>query len=139
MTTIGSWLRPPHSCAMTKKRVIDLRSLPKLRDGLTYVFVEHGRVERDDASIAWYGPEGAVAIPAAALATLFLGPGVTITHAAMMSLADNGVTVAWVGEAGVRFYAGGTGETRSARNVEKQATAWANEESKLEVVRRLYA
>lgn len=124
---------------MTRKRAIDLRSLPKLRDGLTYIFIERGRVERDDSSIAWYGPDGAVAIPAAALATLFLGPGATITHAAMMALADNGVTVAWVGEAGVRFYAGGIGETRSAKNVEKQALAWANEESKLEVVRRLYA
>lgn len=123
---------------MMKKRTIDLRSLPKLRDGLTYIFIERGRVERDDSSIAWYGPEGAVAIPAAALATLFLGPGATITHSAMMVLADNGVTVAWVGEAGVRFYAGGIGETRSARNVEKQALAWADEEKKLSVVRRLY-
>ncbi len=123
---------------MSKKRAIDLRSLPKLRDGLTYVFIERGRVERDDSSIAWYGPDGAVSLPAAALATLFLGPGATITHSAMMALADNGVTVAWVGEAGVRFYAGGVGETRSAKNVEKQAMAWADEARKLEVVRRLY-
>lgn len=123
---------------MTQKRVIDLRTLPKLRDGLTYVFIERGRVERDDASIAWYGPEGAVAIPAAVLATLFLGPGATITHGAMMTLADNGVTVAWVGEGAVRFYAGGTGETRSAKNIERQAMAWAHEASKLETVRRLY-
>lgn len=123
---------------MTKKRAIDLRSLPKLRDGLTYIFVERGRIERDDSSIAWYGPDGAVALPAAALATMFLGPGTTITHSAMMALADNGVTVAWVGEAGVRFYAGGVGETRSARNIEKQALAWADDLMKLEVVRRLY-
>lgn len=123
---------------MKPKRSIDLRLLPKLRDGLTYIFVEHGRIEREDASIAWYGPDGAVAIPAASLSTLMLGPGVTITHAAIVALADNGVTVTWVGESGVRFYASGLGETRSSRNLERQATAWADEDLRLKVVRRLY-
>lgn len=123
---------------MKPKRTIDLRLLPKLRDGLSYIFVEHGRIEREDSSIAWYGPDGAVAIPAAALATILIGPGVTITHAAVVALADNGVTVAWVGESGVRFYASGLGETRSARNLERQARAWADETLRVEIVRRLY-
>lgn len=124
---------------MKPKRTIDLRLLPKFRDGLSYIFVEHGRIEREDSSIAWYGPEGAVAIPAAALATILIGPGVTITHAAVVALADNGVTVAWVGESSVRFYASGLGETRSARNLERQARAWADESQRLQIVRRLYA
>lgn len=123
---------------MKPKRSFDLRLLPKLRDGLSYLFVEHGRIEREDSSVAWYGPEGAVAIPAASVATLMLGPGVTITHAAVVALADNGVTIAWVGESGVRFYAAGLGETRSSRNLERQATAWADERQRLQVVRRLY-
>lgn len=124
---------------MKPTRSIDLRLLPKLRDSLSYVYLEHGRVERDDSSIAWYGPEGAVALPAAQLSTLLLGPGVSITHAAITALVDNGVSVCWVGEESVRFYAHGTGETRSARNLERQAMAWANEELRLQVVRRLYA
>jgi CRISP-associated protein Cas1 len=120
------------------RRAIDLRSLPKLRDGLSYLYIEHGRVERDDASVAWYGPEGAVAIPVAGLAAIFLGPGVSLTHAAVTILADNGVTLGWMGEAGVRFYAAGTGETRSSRNIERQATAWANLDLRATVARRLY-
>jgi len=120
------------------RRRIDLRSLPKLRDGLSYLHVERGRIERDDASVAWYGPEGAVAVPVAGLAALFLGPGAVITHAAMVVLADNGVTVAWVGEGGVRFYAAGTGETRSSRNIERQARAWADPDERARVARRLY-
>lgn len=123
---------------MKPQRSINLRSLPKLRDGLSYLYVERGRIERDDASVAWYGPDGAVAIPVAGLAALFLGPGMTITHAAMIVLGDNGVTVAWVGEEGVRFYAGGTGETRSARNIERQARAWAHPATRAMVARRLY-
>ncbi len=123
---------------MKPQRVIDLRSLPKLRDGLSYLFIEHGRVERDDSSVAWYGPEGAVSIPVAGLAAIFLGPGVSITHAAVTILADNGVSVGWTGEGGVRFYAAGTGETRSSRNIERQATAWANPDLRAAVARRLY-
>lgn len=122
---------------MTRKRR-NLRLLPKFRDGLSYLFIEHGRVEREDSSIAWYGPEGAVAVPAAGLATLMLGPGTTITHAAMVALADNGVTVTWVGEAGVRYYAAGLGESHHARNIERQARAWADDAQRLAVVRRLY-
>lgn len=124
---------------MKARRRIDLRLLPKLRDGLSYIYLERGRVEKEDSSVAWYGPEGAVALPAASLATLLLGPGVSVTHAAMVALADNGVSVAWVGERAVRFYASGLGETRSAKNLERQAAAWANEEQRARVVRRLYA
>lgn len=120
------------------QRQFNLRLLPKFRDGLSYIYIQHGRIEREDASIAWYGPDGAVAIPAAALGTLMLGPGTSITHAAITALADNGVTIAWVGEEGVRFYASGLGETRSSRNLEKQASAWADPEARLQVVRRLY-
>ncbi len=53
-------------------------------------------------------------VPCANLALLMLGPGVSITHAAISVLADHGCLVAWCGEEGVRFYAVGMGETRSA-------------------------
>jgi hypothetical protein len=43
-----------------------------------------------------------------------LGPGVSITHAAISVLAHHGCLGAWCGEEGVRFYAMGMGETRSA-------------------------
>lgn len=122
---------------MTQKRR-NLRLLPKFRDGLSFLFIEHGRIEREDSSIAWYGPDGAVAVPAANLGTLMLGPGTSITHAAMVALADNGVTTAWVGEAGVRYYAGGLGESHHSRNIERQAKAWADDEQRLQIVRRLY-
>lgn len=123
---------------MTKRRQ-SLRLLPKFRDGISFLFIEHGRIERDDSSIAWYGPEGAVAIPAANLGTLMLGPGTTITHAAVVALADNGVSISWVGESSVRFYASGLGESHHSRNVERQARAWADDAQRMEIVRRLYS
>jgi CRISPR-associated protein Cas1 len=61
-----------------------------------------------------------------------------ITHAAISVLADHGCLVAWCGEAGVRFYAVGMGETRSAANFLHQARAWADADLRLKVVHRLY-
>lgn len=44
----------------------------------------------------------------------------------------------WTGEQGVRFYAQGMGETRSARNLLHQARLWADPSLRLEVVVRMY-
>lgn len=119
-------------------RLQDLHVLPKFRDGLSFLYAEHCRVDREDRAIAIHDERGKVPVPCASLALLLLGPGVTITHAAVMTLADCGCLVAWTGEQGVRFYACGTGETRSADNVMHQALLWADASLHREVVYRLY-
>jgi CRISPR-associated protein Cas1 len=67
-----------------------------------------------------------------------LGPGTTVTHAAIRTLAESDCLVLWTGEDGVRLYAEGRGHTRSAANVLRQARLWADPASHLAVVRRLY-
>lgn len=119
-------------------RVQDLHVLPKFSDGWSYLYVEHCRVDKEARAIAVHDESGKAPVPCANLALLMLGPGVSITHAAVSVLADHGCLVAWCGEAGVRFYAVGMGETRSAANFLHQARAWADEGLRLQVVRRLY-
>jgi len=116
----------------------NLKELPKFRDGLSYVYLEHGRIEQEAQAVAYYGSDGAVMIPAAALGVLLLGPGTAITHAAVKQLANNGCSVFWVGEEMMRFYASGMGETRSSANLMHQAQAWSDPAAHLEVVKRLY-
>ncbi len=116
----------------------NLRELPKFRDGLSYLYVEHAVVEQDARAVALYREDGVVAVPAAALGTLVLGPGTRITHAAVKALADNGCSMLWVGEDMGRFYAQGMGETRSSARLLRQARAWADPDQLLEVVMRLY-
>jgi len=116
----------------------NLRELPKFRDGLSYLYVEHGRIEQKDRSIAWYCEEGEVAVPCAALGVLLLGPGTSMTHAAVKALADNGCSICWVGEDNARFYASGTGETRSSKNLLRQVEAWADPETRIVVVETMY-
>ena len=116
----------------------DLHALPKVRDSWSYLYVEHCRVDQEDKAIAVHDARGKVPVPCAALTLLMLGPGTSITHAAIRALADNGCLVLWTGEEGVRTYAQGMGETRSARNLLKQARLCSDAALRLQVVRRMY-
>jgi CRISPR-associated protein Cas1 len=116
----------------------DLHELPKLRDGLSYLYLERGRVEQKHKAVEVIDKEGRTMIPAAALAVLMLGPGTSITHAAVKALADNGCLVVWVGEDGTRCYAQGGGETRKAYHLLQQAELASDPEKRLQVVMRMY-
>ena len=119
-------------------RLKDLHELPKVRDSWSYLYVEHCRIDQDAKAIALHDANGKTSIPCASLTTLMLGPGTSITHAAIKTLADSGCLVLWTGEEGVRFYAQGMGETRSARRLLVQARLWSNPQSRLRVVFRMY-
>lgn len=116
----------------------NLRMLPKVRDSWSYLYAERCRVDQEDKAIALHDQQGKTAVPCSALTLLMLGPGTTITHAAIRTLADNGCTVLWTGESGVRLYAQGLGETRSAQRLLHQARLCSNPALRLKVVRRMY-
>lgn len=116
----------------------NLRELPKFRDGMSYLYVDRAIVEQEAKGIALYREDGVVAVPAASLGVLALGPGTRVTHAAIKSLAENGCSVIWVGEDMTRFYAQGLGETRSATRLLRQARAVSDPKQHMEVVLRLY-
>lgn len=116
----------------------DLHVLPKVRDSLSYLYVEHCRIDQEAKAIAIHDQRGRFPVPCSSLTLLMLGPGTTVTHAAVRALADNGCLVAWTGEEGVRMYAFGTGETRSARNLLRQAWLCTHRALRLGVVVRLY-
>ncbi len=116
----------------------DLHELPKLSDSLSYLYVEHAIIEQQARAVEMIDKRGRTMIPAAALTVLFLGPGTSITHAAVKSLADNGCGIVWVGEDVTRFYAHGTGETRRAYHLLHQAQLASDPRLRLEVCKRMY-
>lgn len=112
--------------------------VPKFRDRLSYVYVEHAVVEKEAQSICFYDKEGMTQVPVAAMALLMLGPGTKVTHRAMDVLARNNCLVAWCGEEGVRMYAFATGGTHSAERVLRQAALVSDPESRLRIATQLY-
>jgi CRISP-associated protein Cas1 len=114
------------------------RDLARVGDRLSFVYLERCLVHREDNAITAADADGVTHIPSATIGTLLLGPGTKVTHQAMAVLGESGAGVAWVGEHGVRFYAGGRALTRSSGLVEAQAVAWANRQTRLEVARAMY-
>jgi CRISPR-associated protein Cas1 len=119
-------------------RVHDLHSLPTTADGWSHLYVERCRIDQQDSGIALHDQRGMVRVPCAMVSCLLVGPGVSITSAAMRTLAAHGCSVVWVGEEGVRFYAASLGETRSSRRLLHQARCFASPSVRLEVAVRMY-
>ncbi|MEG0766323.1 MAG: type I-E CRISPR-associated endonuclease Cas1e, partial [Clostridia bacterium] len=116
----------------------DLHALPKLRDSLTFLYLEHAVIEQEALSIVAIQGADRIPVPIASMTVLLLGPGISITHAAVKAVCDNGCTIVWCGERAARFYAVGLGETRSAQNLLLQAHLCMKEDRHMEVVRRMY-
>ena len=116
----------------------NLQELPKLADSISYLYLEHAVIEQNDTAIVAIQKDGRVPIPIAAMTCLMLGPGISITHAAIRAICENGCMAIWCGENGGRFYASGIGETRSAKNLLKQARVCMDDTLHMAAVRRMY-
>ncbi len=117
----------------------DLHELPKLRDSLSYLYLEHAIVERKQSAVEFIDKDGRVMVPAAALCVLMLGPGTTITHAAVKVMVESGCSIVWTGEDGTRCYAQGMGETRKAYHLLQQAEMASDPDKRMQVVLGMYS
>ena len=116
----------------------DYHELPKVRDSISYLYIEHAIIEQEDSSIVVIRADGRIPVPVSALTCLLLGPGTSITHSAIKAAADNGCMIVWCGENIGKFYASGMGETRSSANLLLQARLCMDPDAHLAVVRKMY-
>ena len=117
---------------------INFHELPKLRDSLSYFYLEHSIVDRKDNAIEYIQKDGRTMVPIASLCLLILGPGTSISHAAVKVLSENGCLILWTGEDVTPYYAFGLGETRKAYHLLRQAELVCNNDSRIKVVRNMY-
>jgi len=116
-----------------------LETLTPARERWTPIYLEHGRIEVDDSSVKWIGADRLVwRIPVATLSALMLGPGTTITHAAIKACSDCNTPVCWVGADGMRFYAFGTTPNHDNARARHQAEVHASRKRRQEVARRMF-
>ena len=115
----------------------ELYMLPQIRDRLTFVYLEHCQLSRDDSAITAVDKDGTIHIPAAGVSVLLLGTGTNLTHRAMELIGDMGIAVIWVGERGARYYAVGRALTHSSRLLIRQAGLVSNQREHLMVARKL--
>ena len=115
-----------------------LHELPRFRDRWSYLYLEMGRLDVDAEGLGFHQGDKVVPVPIDQLSVVMLGPGSTVTHAAIKSLSQNNCLLAWTGQDGVRLYAASIGGTYSARRVIRQAKLVSDEEKRLEVAWRMY-
>ncbi len=123
---------------ITGARPPESKQLFRVEDRVTFLHLERCQVSRSDNSITATDQRGTIHVPAATISCVLLGPGTRVTHHAMMLLASCGVSVVWVGEESVRYYAHGSPLAKSTRLLEAQARAVSNKRSRLAVARRMY-
>lgn len=116
----------------------ELHALPQVKDRMTFLYLEHCTLGRQDGAITVTDEKGIVLVPAAAISVLLLGPGTRVTHRAMELMGDTGVGAVWVGEHGVRYYAHGRSLTTRSGLLLKQAEMVTNTRKHLSVVRKMY-
>ena len=116
----------------------EIQELPQIKDRMTFLYLERCTLNRQDGAITHIDARAETHIHASADSVLLLGPGTRVTHRAMELMGDTGVSVIWVGEHGVRFYASGRALTTHSALLMKQAKLVSNMRSHLDVVRKMY-
>ena len=117
---------------------VELNELPRIGDRVSFIYIEHAKINRQDSAITVTDSKGIIRIPAAMVGVLLLGPGTDITHRAVELIGDTGTSIVWVGEYGVRHYAHGRALAHSTKFLERQAKLVSNSRSRLTVARKMY-
>ena len=116
-----------------------LHELPPFRDRWSYLYLEGGELDQTANGLQFRNAARATNIPIHQLSLVMLGPGTTVTHAAVKALAGNNCLLAWTGVDGQRLYAHGTGGTYSSRRLIRQARLVSDEVARTEVAHRMYS
>ncbi|MDO4671132.1 MAG: type I-E CRISPR-associated endonuclease Cas1e [Aerococcus sp.] len=116
----------------------DIQLQPRVSDRITFLYLEHCRISRQDGAIEVLDERGKCLIPAATVSVLLLGPGTEITHRAVELIGNAGTSLVWVGEQGVRYYASGVPLTHRSTLLEQQAKLVLNQRTRLQVAKKMY-
>lgn len=116
----------------------EINELPKISDRVSFIYVEHAKISRQDSAIVVVDQRGIVRIPCAMIGALLLGPGTDISHRAVELIGDTGCAMVRVGENGIRQYAHGRSLTHSNKYLEKQAKLVSNTKTRAKVARKMY-
>lgn len=116
-----------------------LETLASAKDRWTPLYLEHGRLEVDDSSVKWIGADRLVyRLPVATISAILLGPGTTVTHAAIKACADSNTPVCWIGEDAMRFYAFGLAPNHDNDMPRFHAAIWADKKRRTDIARRMF-
>jgi len=95
----------------------DFHEVPRFDERWEYLYLEHGEMDRSASSVVFRQAERETPLPLEQFASIMLGPGTTVTAAAVKVLAQNNCLLCWSGDDGARLYATGVGGTHSSHRL----------------------
>ncbi|MEW6872273.1 type I-E CRISPR-associated endonuclease Cas1e [Trueperella pyogenes] len=115
----------------------------RLEDRISYLYLEYATIRQDKTGVVAYRRDDddvrqTIQIPVAEIAVIVLGPGTSISHAAMASCARAGATVVFGGGGGMSSYAVATPLTTSSKWAIAQARLVSNEARQRDAAKILY-
>lgn len=118
-------------------------ALTRASDRVSFLYLDRCAISQDDnGTIATTtAPDGSTVttrIPTAIIAALILGPGTSITQAALAAAARNGCAITFTGSTGTRHYATFLPPNSSTRLLTQQARISSNPELRIEAAITLY-
>ena len=113
--------------------------LPVCKDRLGILYIDHAEIRQDDFTVTFESDGHVLDIPIATILCLILGPGTSITHAAIKQISEYGCSILWTGENMFYFYSEGIPLTKSSKNILKQCRFHESKLMSLEVIRRMYS
>lgn len=109
----------------------------KISDRVSILYIDRGIVERDGHTVIASQDGSKITLPIGNTSVIFLGPGVSITHAAVSLCAQEKTHLIWCGENGVRVYSAGDPRGNSERII-RQSLYVSDSTKRLKVARNLY-
>lgn len=110
-----------------------------LKERVSFLYIEQGLLSVKDGSLVLESSETqVVTIPQAGVGCLLLGPGTSVTHAAVAHVADAGSMIIWTGADSARVYAAGDLPPDRLERVIHQAHLVSNDPSRIEVAKRMF-
>ncbi|MBR0417078.1 MAG: type I-E CRISPR-associated endonuclease Cas1 [Firmicutes bacterium] len=114
------------------------KELSRIRDRITFLYVECCRLEKEDSAVRIITDKGTIDVPAGMIMVLLLGPETTVMHRMVQIASESGMELVWVGEQGVRFYAGGSSLSGNTVLLTAQAKIVSNQHLRLSAAKRMY-
>lgn len=110
-----------------------------LKDRSSHIFLGGGALSVKNGTLCFKRAEEEIVIPTKQFMTIFLEPGTSVSHSAVVLCSKEGCMLNWVGEQGVRFYSAGRSDPSRTDRLWKQAEMALNKNKRLSVARRMYA
>lgn len=118
-------------------KIPDIKAIP-VSKRFHFIYLERGVLEVDGFALVFAKGSELIHIPIGNTAALMLGPGVSVTHAAISLCAKEKSLLLWTGELGVRIYGACLPHYCQGYNVKRQVEYAYNLKDRLEVCKRLY-